>query len=147
MAGPLAVRAEAIWDEDWLLENFDANLVLARVLAVRVDVENTGAEPLETKRIDFEAAGPDDVRFRPLSAKKARKRIESYYGIAIRGKTGDKIYKADFEANAVDLRRPLAPRERRQGFLFLEIPENVGRRVPVRLVVTPRKSAPVTIAL
>src|SRR5262249_10903460 len=38
--GSLVLRASAMWDEDWLLDNFDANAILAGVLPVRIDVEN-----------------------------------------------------------------------------------------------------------
>ena len=129
--GPLAVRAEPIWDEDWLLETFDANMILAGVLPVRIDLENATAEPVETKRLKVVATGS----FRHLDSKKARDRVEKYYGITIRSTTGDKIYKADWAANSLDLKTPLGPGEHRQGFVFLEIPRGVSGPVPVRLTL------------
>lgn len=129
--GPLVVRAEPIWDEDWLFETFDANLILAGVLPVRIDVRNASSEPVATKRLKVLPTEP----FRHLSAKKARERVETYYGITIRSTTGDKIYKADWAANALDLERPLAPGESRQGFVFLEIPRGTAGPVPVRIAI------------
>lgn len=137
--GPLGVRAEAVWDQVWLLENFDANLVLADVLPVRADLANTSDVPVETRKLRFSAVDASGREFKLLSTKKARKAIEKYYGIAIRSKTGDKLYKEDFAANALELERPLAPGERRQGFLFFAIPKGVGGQVPITLTVTSKK--------
>ena len=130
--GPGSMRAEPVWDEDWLLENFDANLVLAGVLAVRAELENPGTEPVKVKRLEI--SGRDGVgrEFERLSPKKARGRIERYYELTVRSKAGDRLYKQDFDANALDLEHPLAPGERRQGFLFFEIPRGVNGRVEVR---------------
>ena len=130
--GPVSMRAEPVWDEDWLLENFDANLVLAEVLAVRAEIENPGREPVKVKRLEVEARDSAGREFKPMSPKKARGRVEKYYGITVRSKAGDRLYKQDFDANALDLERPLAPGERRQGFLFFAIPRGVNGRVDVR---------------
>lgn len=139
-SGPLVVRAEAIWDEMWLLEQFDANLILAGVLPVRVDLENVGGEAISTKRIDFEGVDGSGREFEHLDAKKARERIEDYYGVTIRSEVGNELYKEDFAANALDTKRELAPGERRQGFVFLEIPRGVNGRVPVRLDVRSKRA-------
>ena len=130
--GPVTVRTEAVWDEDWLLENFDANLVLAGVLAVRAEIENPGGEPVKVKRLEVEGRDGSGRAYERLSPKKARGRVERYYELTVRSKVGDRLYKQDFDANALDLERPLAPGERRQGFLFFEIPRGVNGRVPVR---------------
>jgi hypothetical protein len=131
-AGPLTVRAEPVWDEDWLLENFDANLVLAEVLPVRAEIENPGREPVKVKRLEIEARDGAGREFKLMSPKKARGRVEKYYGLTVRSKAGDRLYKQDFDANALDLERPLAPGERRQGFLFFAIPRGVNGRADVR---------------
>lgn len=135
-AGPLAVRAAAVWDEDWLLENFDANLILAGVLPVRVELENAGREPVAAKKLDVAVADAGGRELKRLDAGKARNAIEKYYELTVRSKTGDKLYKQDFAANALDLRAPLAPGERRQGFLFFALPPDAGGRVPLRLAVS-----------
>lgn len=148
VSGPLSVRASAVWDEAWLLENFDANLILAHVLAVRAEIANTGTEPIAAKKLDLSASDAEGRVFKVLDAKRARKAIEGYYSIAVSSKTGEAQYKEDFAANALDLKTPLAPGERRQGFLFFAIPPEVGGQVPVRLVVASKRAgARVEIAL
>ncbi len=148
VSGPLSVRASAVWDEAWLLENFDANLILARVLAVRAEIENTGAEPIAAKKLALSASDAEGRVFEVLDAKRARKAIEKYYSIAVSSQSGEKQYREDFAANALDLKTPIAPGERRQGFLFLAIPPEAGGHVPVRLVVASKRAgARVEIAL
>ena len=136
LAGSLSVRAAAVWDEDWLLDNFDANAILAGVLPVRVEIENHGSEPLATRKLEVAASDAAGRRFERLDASKARKAIEKYYQLGrIRSKYGDKIYKQDWAANALDLGSPLAPGERRQGFVYLRIPQGVAGRVGLRFAV------------
>jgi hypothetical protein len=142
IAGPLSVRAAAVWDEDWLLDNFDANTVLAGVLPVRVEIENLGREPLATKKLEIAASDAAGRRFDRLDAGKARKAIEKYYELGrIRSKTGDKLYKQAWAANALDLAAPLAPGERRQGFVYLRLPAGVEGRVALRLAVASKRDA------
>lgn len=129
----LTARAEAEWDEDWLMENFDANLVLAYVLAVRVVIENRGAEPIRTKKLDLELLDGEQHRFKYLKPKKAMKAIEGYYGVTIQSKTGRKLYQQDFLANALDLETPLAPGESRQGFVFFDLPKDANQQHPLTL--------------
>jgi hypothetical protein len=138
-SGSLSVRAAAAWDEDWLFDAFDANTVLAGVLPVRVEIANAGAAPIETKRLEISAADAAGRAYRTIDAKAARKAIESYYGLTIRNRAGDDLYKRDFAANAIDLRTPLAAGERRQGFLFLRLPDGVRERVGVRLAVASKR--------
>lgn len=145
-AGPLAVRASAVWDEDWLLENFDANLVLAGVLPVRVDVEN-GGDAIEAKDLKFEVTDGDGRSFKWLDAKKAAKAVSSYYEITVTSKTGPKAYQEDFASNALDTKTPLARGERRQGFVFFAFPKDALRRpVPATLRVS-SKTAAASVAL
>jgi len=141
LAGPLSVRASAVWDEDWLLETFDANTILAGVLPVRVEIENRGREPLATKKLEVAASDGAGRRFELLDASKARKAIETYYELTIRSSTGDKLYKQDWAANALDLKTALAPGERRQGFVFLRIPPDVDGRVALRFTVASKRDA------
>jgi len=142
VAGPLSVRAAAVWDEDWLLENFDANTILAGVLPVRVEIENRGREPLATKKLEIAASDAAGRRFEWLDASKARKAIEKYYELSrIQSKSGTSLYKQDWAANALDLAAPLSPGERRQGFVYLRIPEGVARHVGLRFAVASKRDA------
>jgi hypothetical protein len=136
--GPVTVRADAIWDEEWALETLDANAILAGVLPVRVDVENTATTPTDLRKWKFELTGAGG-RFKRLDAKKAMKRIEGYYGITLRSKTGDALYKEDFRANELAVDTPLAAGERRQGLVFFEIPKGLDEPTGTTLTVRHRE--------
>lgn len=141
VSAPLSLRAEAMWDEDWLFENLDANAVLAGVLPLRVEVENVGREPIPAKALRVEAASEDGRSLKVLDANKVRKILEGYYGITVRGRNGEDRYKADFAANGIDLKTPLAAGERRQGLLFVRLPKGETTRRRVRLAVSAKRPA------
>lgn len=132
---PLAVRASPVWDEDWLLENFGANLVLAHVLAVRVAIENRDSSALDVRKFTIAINDQAGRSFRQLSPKAARKLIEKTYPLGIRSVEGDKAYRADFDANTLDLKTALGPGQARQGFVFFEMPVGVSREVPLEMRV------------
>ncbi len=139
-AGSLEVRAAPMWDEDWLLANFDANTVLAGVLPVRAQLSNTGAEPIALKKVRFTIRTDAGGAVQLVDGKKARKLIENYYGLSFRSASGEKLYKQDFAANVLDVKSPLAPGEGRQGFLFVRLPANDSRRIPLVLGVRVKAS-------
>jgi hypothetical protein len=133
--GPLVVRASAVWDEDWLLDNFGANVILAHALPVRVALENRGDGPLDVRKLRLDVSDLEGRSFRQLSAKSARKLIERTYPLGIRSVEGDKAYREDFAANALDLDHPLPAGASRQGFVFFEMPKGVSREVALEIRV------------
>ena len=132
-AGELTVHAEAVWDEDFLYETFDANLILAGVLPVRVMVANGAQEPVDLKKAKFEirAAGR---AYKAISAKSAFEKMISYYGITTYSKPGYKESQADFASHALDLASPLGAGESRQGMLFFQVPAEAARGAGLTLV-------------
>ncbi|HXG65079.1 MAG TPA: hypothetical protein VNO70_08215 [Blastocatellia bacterium] len=121
-AGSLTIQAEAVLNEDYLYDNFDANLILAGVLPVRVRLTNTGSEPVELKRARFTVASSAGREFKQIDAKKAFERLMSYYGVSVYSKSGYKESRQDFTTYALDLKPPLPPGESRYGVLFFETP-------------------------
>lgn len=132
-AGGLSVQAEALTDEDFLYETFDANLILAGVLPVRLMVANARQEPVDLKNARFElrAAGR---AYKAINAKSAYKKLISYYGITTYTKQGYKDSQADFASHALDLQLPLAAGESRQGMLFFQIPVEAAQAAGLTLV-------------
>jgi hypothetical protein len=86
----ITVEALAITDEDFLYDTFDANLIAAGVLPVRVSLTNSGAAPAELKNARFEIETRSN-RFKASDARKAFKRLISYYGISVYSKSGYRI--------------------------------------------------------
>lgn len=135
--GPVVVRFSPIWDEDWQLENLDANAAMAGVLPVRSEIENPTGGSVSVRKLRIVATDGHGRSWRLIDSNKARKRIEKFYGVRLRNKQGDKEYRADFESNALDVRSPLPAGARRQGLLYFEMPKDVRRAVPVTITATP----------
>jgi hypothetical protein len=135
-AGRLSVRFAPMWDEDWQLATLKANAAMAGVLPVRSDIENRSGDAVRLKKVRIVARDAHGREWRLIDAKKARKRIEKFYGVRLRNREGDREYRADFEANALDTRADLPAGGRRQGLLFFEMPADVRRAVPVVVVAT-----------
>jgi hypothetical protein len=141
------MRAAAYWDEEFLLETFDANLILAGVLPVRVDLANGGAAPLAAKKLRLELTDGQGRAFEALDAKKAMKAIESYYALGVQSQTGRKLYQQDFAANAIDLKTDFKPGERRQGLVFFRLPRGVAAHVPATLRLTSKADKALLVAV
>jgi hypothetical protein len=115
------ISAGAVTDEDYLFETFDANLILAGVLPVKVTLINNGNAPVDLKRARFELRNESSRKFKITSANRAFKRLISYYGISTYAKEGYKQSRADFAAHELDRKTPLSPGESRSGLLFFQV--------------------------
>lgn len=132
--GRISVRFAPMWDEDWQLATLDANAAMAGVLPVRSEIENTSGETVRLKKVRIVALDGHGRAWKQIDVKNARKRIEKFYGVRLRNREGDREYRADFEANALDVRSDLPAGGRRQGLLYFEMPSDVRRQVPVTIV-------------
>lgn len=133
-AGPVTIQAEAVTDEDFLFDTFDANLILAGVLPVGVMITNSGQEPLDLKKAQFEIRMQGNRSFKSVEAKRAFKRLLSYYEISIYSKSGYRDSQRDFFSYSLDLNRPLAPGESREGMIFFLVPVNAARGAEITLI-------------
>ncbi|MCI0487257.1 MAG: hypothetical protein L0229_11730 [Blastocatellia bacterium] len=123
----VALLAEAVTDEDFLYETFDANLILAGVLPVRVKLTNNGEDPVDLRKARFEIRNSSGRRFKGIDPEDAFKRLISYYGVSIYSKPGYKESRQDFSSYAFELESPLGPGESRQGMIFFRVPGDVAR--------------------
>jgi len=128
-AGSIELRAGAIRDEDYLYRTFDANLILAGVLAVKVSITNGGAESVDLKSLRFSLNRAGQSK-RPIEPRRAFKSLVKYYKIKAYNPKGYKVALADFVSYGLDARVPLPPGESRWGLIFFEIaaeqPEKTG---------------------
>lgn len=121
----LTVSAEAVTDEDYLFDTFDANLILAGVLPVQVKLSNAGAEKVELKDAKFELRAADNHTFKQMDAEKVYKRLRKYYGIIIYNKHGNSEAKTDFKSYALDSKGSIKAGEVRDGMLFFSVPTEI----------------------
>jgi hypothetical protein len=135
----ISVEAQAIKDEDFLYDIFDANLIAAGVLPVRVMVTNSGGEAVAFKNTRFEIE-TKSMRFKAADARKAFKRLISYYGISMYSKAGYSESLEAFASYALDVATPLAGAQSRQGLVFFLVPAEAARQSGLTLVIGKLKS-------
>ncbi|HWP41670.1 MAG TPA: hypothetical protein VNO14_00445, partial [Blastocatellia bacterium] len=119
----VTLQAEAVTDENLIYDTFDANLILAGILPVRVKVTNSRPEPFEIRRARFEVRGPGGRTYKSIRPDRAYKRLMSYYDIGTYNKDGYRRSRSDFEAYGLNTSEPLGVEESRQGILFFPVPD------------------------
>lgn len=117
-AGGLILQATAITDEDVLYDVFDANLLRAGILPVRVRVRNESVEPVALSGLRFELQPAAGGRASRLAARAAYKRLISYYDVSAYNIAGNREARADFESHALQTAQPLGAGESREGLIF-----------------------------
>jgi len=115
----ISIQAQAIKDEDLLYETFDANLISAGVLPVRVMLTNSSAEPVDLQKARFEIRQPDGHGFKAVDERTAFKRLISYYEIKAYNKGGYKESLGTFSEYGVDL-TGLIPQRRLDGDIGMQ---------------------------
>ncbi len=133
----LAIRATALADEEAQLEVFRANLLLAGLLPVYLEMRNRGDAPIELRRVRVEAADEGGNRLLVRSPKQALRQLFDYYDVtAYRIASREQLERA-FAEIAFAFAPALAPGETRRGVLFLALAGGLGpRHAPARLTLT-----------
>lgn len=146
----LNIQAQAITDEDFLYNTFDANLISAGVLPVRVMLKNSSGATVDLRKARFEIRQPSGRSFKAVETRAAYKRLIAYYEISAYNKSGYKESLGDFSEYGVDLRTPLEAGQSRQGFLFFLVPGEAARGTGLIMVVSkigPESKNPVELTL
>lgn len=144
--GSLAVSAALLKDEDRSLAQFDANLPLAGIVAIEVQVTNRGSEPLAARALKFELRDAAGTSYKQLEPKKALERLMKFYGKSSYVKDSYRQTRDSFEALSFPLASPLASQEERRGYLFFEAKRDVASLAGLALSVT-GGSAPIKLKL
>lgn len=119
----LTVEAHALTDEDELMNLFNANLILAHLLVVRVQLTNHGDEPIRLGRMRLHLRDAQGQTFRWLSPRRAVQQLYDYYQITTYRIAARKEIEAAFDEAALQLDRDLAAGERRQGLVYFQFPK------------------------
>ena len=139
--GSVSIGAEAVTDEDLLYDTFDANLVLAGVLPVRVMLANSGRESVDLNQVQFDLRAMDGRTFKAMKERQAFKRLISYYEISAYSKAGYQESLDAFSAYALDIKTALAAGQSRQGLVFFAMPSEAARGAGLTLGVSRLDSA------
>jgi hypothetical protein len=136
-AGGVTVRVAPLLTDEQSQELFEANLPVAGVLPVRLELTFQSGVPVETKRARFRLRDNQNQEWKLLSPKSAVSRIMKANGVTLYNPNSRKQFEQEFGAYAIDLKQPLSADDpRRQGFLFFQTPDKRPVVNDLRLTLT-----------
>jgi hypothetical protein len=148
-AGGVTVRVAPLMTDEESQDLFEANLPLAGVLPVRLELAFESGVPVETKKVRFRLRDGESREWKLISPKAAISRILKANDVYAYNPNSRKQFQQEFTAYALDLKAPLsATDQRRQGFLFFETPKKEPVESPKGLIlVIERLPQPIEIHL
>ena len=121
------VEAMAIANEDDLWQLFKANLILARILVVKLTLINQGKFPVEINDAVFRINDSQGQQFQSLKPKDVEDQLYDYYQIRTYVIATRQEVEEAFQRQALDIKNQLMPGEVRQGIIYFKIPEQVDQ--------------------
>ncbi|MCM3900136.1 MAG: hypothetical protein ND866_00365 [Pyrinomonadaceae bacterium] len=122
-AGGVTIKVAPLLSDEESQELFEANLPLAGVLPLRVEIEHESGVPVELKRARFRLRDGEGKEWKMLSPKQAISRILKANDVYVYNPNSRKQFEQEFTAYGLDLKTPLSSTDRRrQGFLFFQTP-------------------------
>jgi len=148
-AGGVTVRVAPLMSDEESQDLFEANLPLAGILPVRLELAFESGVPVETKKVRFRLRDGDGREWKSIAPKAAISRILKANDVYAYNPNSRKQFQQEFTAYALDLKEPLSANDRRrQGFLFFETPKQEPVESPRGLVLlVDRLPQPVEIKL
>ena len=115
---------------------FEANLPLAGVLPMRVEVGYESGVPVEIKKLRFRLRDAAGSEWKLLNPKQAISRVLKANEVYAYNPNSRKQFEAEFGAYGLDLKTPLTPGDKkRQGFLFFQTPDKDAVASPRGMVL------------
>ncbi|MEP6819246.1 MAG: hypothetical protein ABJA18_06910 [bacterium] len=148
-AGGVIVRVAPLLGDEESQDLFEANLPLAGILPVQLELVFDSGVAVETKKVRFRLKDGEGREWKLVSPKAAVARILKANDVYAYNPNSRKQFEKEFTAYAIDLKSPLSDTERRhQGFVFFEAP----KKEPVEsqrslLLVVERLPQPLEIQL
>lgn len=135
--GSLSFQAAPLLTDEESQELFEANLHLAGLLPLRIEIRHNGGEAIELKKLRFGLQDAQGVEWKMLSAKQATARILNANKVFAYNPNSRKAFEKEFRAYELDLKSPLAHAERRRGgFIFFQSPKKEVVASPHGLVLS-----------
>jgi hypothetical protein len=147
--GSLTFRAAPLLTDEESQELFEANLQLAGLLPIRIEINHNSGEPIELRKLKLTLHSANGEEWKTLPAKKAIARILSDNDIYAYNPASRKTFAKEFSAYELNLKEPLTHAERKRGgFLFFQSPRKESVASPHGLVLAVQGlSQPISIPL
>jgi len=135
-AGGFTVRAVPLLTDEESQELFEANLPLAGLLPVRVEMSNESNTQLLFKRVRFSLHDSEGRVWKMRTAKQAVSRILKADEVYLYNPNSRRKFEEEVGAHAFDSATPLEAGQRRRGLIFFQTPKKEEVASPRNLVLT-----------
>jgi hypothetical protein len=135
-AGGFSVRAVPLLVDEESQELFEANLPLAGLLPVRLEISNESGAALSFKRVRFQLRDSDGRVWKMRSPKQAVSRILTDNEIYLYNPNSRKKFEEAISEHGFDLGLPLETGKQRRGIIFFQTPKQESLNSPRGLVLT-----------
>jgi len=136
-AGGVEIRVAPLLADEESQDLFEANLPLAGVLPLRMEMVFESGVPVEIKRVRFRLRDGAGREWKMIPAKAAVSRVLKANDVFAYNPNSRKQFEKEFTAYGIDLKEPLSSSDRsRTGFLFFQSPKKELIESPAGLVLT-----------
>ena len=135
-AGGFQVRAVPLLTDEESQELFEANLPLAGLLPVQVEMSNDSGAQLSFKRVRFQLHDGEGRVWKMRTAKQAVSRILDSDEVYLYNPNSRKKFEEEVGAHTFDLTAPLEAGQQRRGLIFFQTPKKEQVASPSHLVLT-----------
>jgi hypothetical protein len=123
-ANGLIFKVAPLLSDEELQDLFEANLPMAGILAVRLEIDLQSGAPVELKRARFVVRDNQNRSWKLLSSKQAVSKIMKANGVTFYNPHSKKQTESDFATHELDTKAPLDSNQPpRSGFLFFQSPD------------------------
>jgi len=117
-------------------ELFEANLQLAGLMPVRVEIVHNSGEAMDLKKLRFRLHDAANADWKAISTTQAIARILKANGVIAYNPSSRKTFEKEFRAYELDLKTPLAHSEgKRQGIIIFQTAKKEPVTAPRDLVL------------
>ena len=135
-AAGFTIRAVPLLTDEESQDLFEANLPLAGLLPVRVEIANESGAPLSFKGVRFRLRDEAGREWKRRTPKQAVSRILESDQVYLYNPNSRRSFEEAVSAHAFDLETPLAEAAPRRGLIFFQTPKKEQLNGPRGLVLT-----------
>jgi hypothetical protein len=128
----LEITAAALLDDDKVYERFEANLPLAGIVAIDVNLVNRSNQALNPK---FELHDAEGRNFSQLESRQELERVMNFEGVRAYSKLGKQETLEQLEAIAIPKKMSLPAQQQKRGVLFFNVKRDAAKLNGLRLTV------------